>query len=173
MVTPGVGGHPEDRGRVEPLVDAALLSGDRATLLAICMMEVHYGTAGGWADTLKVGDGSMSDGGARHEMHPPKPHCADLPPCPYERWRVALSSQPWNEGRLSLQPFVSSLTWTTSESKTSLDTAGDTGTRAAGGSGCAWGGALPSCLRAADGREWQVFEAEGIESEIELRALLS
>lgn len=99
IVTPGQDGHPADRGRVEPLVDAALSKGDRHMLLAINAMEVHYGRIrhqpAGCQETHTLtagGGGVMSDDAARGD------------------WTILLSSMPWKEGS-SLKSFVQGLSW--------------------------------------------------------------
>jgi hypothetical protein len=142
VVRPGIGGHPADRGRVEPLVKAALHAGERQTLLNICHMVAHYGCVSGGPiaceETRRL-SGVGAAHGSEQEQEP--------------RWRVLLSSRPWCEGA-SLQPFVRGLVWSGAQD-----------------------GGLPSVVVAADGREWEVFEAVGRDGqrcdEVELRALLS
>lgn len=140
VVEPGEGGHPADRGRVEPLVEEAVRAGDRRALEAICSMTVHYGSVSGGAPCAE----------ASRVMSPDAP---TRPPLvgSSTRWTVRLSSEPWREGT-SLQPLVRALTWS---------------------EGSGGGTALPTSVTAADGREWEVFEAVGIDSPAGLRALLS
>jgi len=79
-VTPGEGGHPADRGRVEPLVAAAEAAGDREALLSLLSMECHYGSLNALnacAETKLLGP---------------------IAPEPARAWPIVLSTMPWREG---------------------------------------------------------------------------
>ena len=154
IVTPGEGGHPADRGRVEPLVERAVRAGDRRTLEAICSMAVHYGSVSGGAPCAEARRVMAPD----DAPPPPRPPAGSSSSSTSTRWTVRLSSEPWREGT-SLQPLVRALAW------------GEGGGNSGSSSGA--GAALPTSVTAADGREWEVFEAVGIASEAALRALLS
>ena len=57
-VVPGTAGHPADRGKVGPLVDAALAAGNRAALLNILDLECHFGTTSPTPPCTEVGRSS-------------------------------------------------------------------------------------------------------------------
>ena len=84
VVTPGTGGHPADRGRVEPLVEAAEASGDRAGLLATLSMECHYGRVRR-SESPDCAETSLL--GMPAHLEPERPN-----------WQILLSTRPWREG---------------------------------------------------------------------------
>ena len=79
IVTPGEGGHPADRGRVEPLVAAAEATADRQALLGLLSMQCHYGTVRARAAGCSA-------------TRPPG-RCAAG-----RSWQIVLSTMPWREG---------------------------------------------------------------------------
>lgn len=95
MVRPGEGGHPSDRGRVEPLAAAALAAGDRAALLALASLECHFGSVSGSAAAAACPEGHfLRDGAPAAEL----------------RWRIDLSAWPWREGT-SLAEWIGGFGW--------------------------------------------------------------
>jgi len=92
VVTPGEGGHPPDRGRIEPLADAAEAAADRQALLGMLSMECHYGRVKGRSRGV--------------------PECAEAssigPPAPFDarNWWITLSTMPWREGTCFDLPLV-------------------------------------------------------------------
>ena len=84
VVTPGEGGHPADRGRVEPLVAAAEAAGDRGALLGMLSMECHYGTTSSCGGRLDCAETAL--------LGPSAPRGAPF------KWWIVLSTMPWREG---------------------------------------------------------------------------
>lgn len=92
VVTPGEGGHPADRGRVEPLVAAAEAAGDKQALLGMLSMECHYGRVRSSGEGPECAETSL--------LGPPAP-CNDG-----RMWWIVLSTMPWREGTHFEHPLL-------------------------------------------------------------------